>query len=687
MGGGKQFSLPISGLFLLVATLSGCGANGTVTYKGFPQQNKGLSAAAENGVLKTIQASIVAPNDHCTHGGVKLVSTSSTSDAPVYICNEETKRIYEVTSTNVSALPSTGSLSVCSASGGEGCLASSGFKAVASSELDATKIAAGTIIAGVTGTATLRPADCTVDGATNCVAVAGFTAANTTGLAPKIIAGNTVAGIPGAYTPPGILDVKNGVQFGVTGSLLTGTYPSAGNLLTGADGTADLATFAGTAGGTQYEWFTPAGARLSDTVLANATVTPDATAQTLNAGLYRSVTVSGDADLVAANIVSGVNIFSVPGSASARPADCGTDGGTNCVAIAAFPAADVSNRNGAIVEWSIVQGVSLAGKQGKAYVGSLLSSGAHRDQTASQITYATEAVTGLGAGYRAVPDILRDDDGYTASANAVLKLTRPTAGTWQLGPTAAGTRKVCGKSPTPNTIAGRISDCASQNPAVASWNGAVNGIAGEGVWRLVSVYSASAGLTNGSTCDATCYEVWRDERTGLLWSDRLGESGTSPTTTINWCRAAGNMQLGASTGVDLDNPGNAGNQDCGNAAFVQTRTNFAYSESWCAEVGGLTTPTGVTNGTTFEFDSAKGGMRWTTTPAVKWRLPTKYDFDVAEHNGIRHVLPNMATPTAFWSASVYSSYRDYAWQFSGSYSDVNGGLRSSTSGVRCVGGE
>ena len=34
-------------------------------------------------------------------------------------------------------------------------------------------------------------------------------------------------------------------------------------------------------------------------------------------------------------------------------------------------------------------------------------------------------------------------------------------------------------------------------------------------------------------CDATCYEVWRDERTGLLWSDRLAESGTTPTGVTN----------------------------------------------------------------------------------------------------------------------------------------------------------
>jgi hypothetical protein len=514
------------------------------------------------------------------------------------------------------------------------------------------------------------------------------------------------------------------VTFGVTGSLQTGTYPDVGNELAGATVANDLDTFAGTTGSGTYEWFTPAGVLKTGTIEDNATITPSTTDQTVNTGLYRSVTASAvnnsiDANIAAENIKKDVVILGVTGNVT-FPAttdvrlnttygpnlgstgslvaeshnNCDADGATDCIAIAAFPAADVSDRivNGKAVnvEQYIVKmdGKTLAGKAGSATAGMVLASGAHRDQTASQITYAQEAATGLGTGYRAVPNILKDDDGYTASANAVLKLTRPTAGTWQLGPTAAGTRKVCGKSPTPNTIAGRISDCLSKNPGAATWNGAANGISGEGSWKLVSVYSTSVPDDGTTACDATCYEVWRDERTGLLWSDRLGESGAAPTTTANWCRAAGNMQTAATTLVDIDS-GVAGNQDCGDQDNTNpTKTNFAYNESWCAEVG-LTTPTGITAGvtniTTFEFDSAKGGMRWTTTPAAKWRLPTKFDFEVADHNGIRHVLPNMAT--GFWSASVFSYNRSYAWRFFGNYGPVYDLTRVNPIGVRCVGGE
>jgi hypothetical protein len=146
------------------------------------------------------------------------------------------------------------------------------------------------------------------------------------------------------------------------------------------------------------------------------------------------------------------------------------------------------------------------------------------------------------------------------------------------------------------------------------------------------------------------------------------------------------MELGASTGADIDS-GTAGNQDCGNAASNATHTNAAYSESWCAEVAGLTTPTGVTQGSTDEYDSAKGGMRWSTTPAVKWRLPSRRDFEIAEHNGIRHVLPNIGG--FFWSASVHSSYRYSAWRLSGFHGGIDYSNRNGTgflSSVRCVGG-
>jgi hypothetical protein len=82
----------------------------------------------------------------------------------------------------------------------------------------------------------------------------------------------------------------------------------------------------------------------------------------------------------------------------------------------------------------------------------------------------------------------------------------------------------------------------------------------------------------------------------------------------------------------------------------------------------------------------KGNMHKHTgaTATVKWRLPAIQDYKVADHNGIRFVLPNMATN--FWSASVFSSPRSSAWRFNGDYGRVEGVNRNFGLGVRCVGG-
>jgi hypothetical protein len=225
----------------------------------------------------------------------------------------------------------------------------------------------------------------------------------------------------------------------------------------------------------------------------------------------------------------------------------------------------------------------------------------------------------------------------------------------------------------------RIADCAAQHstkPAwdaggagKLSWNGSVNGNSGEGSWTLVSVYKRGAAA--GSTCDSTCTELWRDDRTGLVWSDHLGDA--------NWCKAAGASNRVGSPYAE-DDPSNI----C-DSATNQSQTapvSLCYEDStW------LSTPTGLTDGSTFEYDNAKVGLRASTTPSVDWRLPTIEDWRLANINGVRHVLPNMGR--GFWSASVDSSYRDSAWLFHGGYGSIYHSYYvirdSSFYSVRCVG--
>jgi hypothetical protein len=72
------------------------------------------------------------------------------------------------------------------------------------------------------------------------------------------------------------------------------------------------------------------------------------------------------------------------------------------------------------------------------------------------------------------------------------------------------------------------------------------------------------------------------------------------------------------------------------------------------------------------------------SPSVYWRLPTIYDWEQANLNGVSKVLPR-SVGNSFWSASVYSAARHVAWYFYGYNGDVHNHNRSSVLHVRCVG--
>jgi hypothetical protein len=272
--------------------------------------------------------------------------------------------------------------------------------------------------------------------------------------------------------------------------------------------------------------------------------------------------------------------------------------------------------------------------------GDLVSSGMHRNRATLQMTLATEkSASSYTAGYRSIPDVMLDDDGYDPSS-PIIKAARP------------GT--ICGTSDA--TVEARIGDCLIKNGASATWTGATNGITGEATWKLV-------------TRTASANEVWRDERTGLLWGDSV---------TATWCRASGNAQTDAQDGAgdaicDPADPNGYGAQD-------------ATPTSVCAEEGSLLPALGGENWTTGVYDDSKGGMGAIasgTSPSVRWRLPTKYDWQTADNDGIRFVLPNMNN--SFWSATVYSYGRDYALVFDGYSGLIGSDYRNNGYGVRCVG--
>lgn len=347
----------------------------------------------------------------------------------------------------------------------------------------------------------------------------------------------------------------------------------------------------------------------------------------------------------------------------------------------------------------ICSDTTFNGATGSASCGSgsldvAMGSAIHRTKggTPTQLTIAGEKSAGdtLATDYREIPDVNLDDEGVSSSTN-VTKVTRGTS-VWN----GAVSRKVCGMGIA--TISGRITDCDTQHSTKPSWddlsvdgkiswNGAVHGNTSEGSWTLVTVYDASK--SNGDTCAAACREVWRDDRTGLLWSDQLGDlSANANQGRFNWCLAAGNTQ-------------NAGSLLC-TAGGASSYNKQAIS--LCAEGSGLTTPAGIHSATTTNdlaswansgttIRDSKGGMLKSAnsdpaglaqSPSVRWRLPTKNDWQLADVNGLPRVVPN--STGYFWAATIKANSRNYAWFY---YADIgytsSDGIRSGANSVRCVG--
>ncbi|MBC7658162.1 MAG: DUF1566 domain-containing protein, partial [Chitinophagaceae bacterium] len=201
-----------------------------------------------------------------------------------------------------------GTMASCSADGGLSCMSVAGFPA-ANTTGAAAKILTGQTLAGVAGTASITPGNCSTDNQTNCVA----TTAN-----PAIILANVTAGI-----------VKSGsIIAGVTGAYPNSTYP-----LTVGDGYVDLdfATFnAKIKSVTNFGWFDRNGTRYSTT---------------------------GSANITASQIQSGVSIFGTTGTFGAN---CTGDGQTSCLTTSTYKSADTTS----FTTWDLRVGKTVAGVAG-----------------------------------------------------------------------------------------------------------------------------------------------------------------------------------------------------------------------------------------------------------------------------------------------------------------------------------
>jgi len=429
-------------------------------------------------------------------------------------------------------------------------------------------------------------------------------------------------------------------------------------------------------------------------------------------GYYNTKSITfTDADLVASKILNGIDIFGVTGSVVAAYSACSNN---------ALNASQCSTATNSYVSTTLGGDITISGSTSSSitqgyydgtksctisdanliaaniklsktilgiagtFDGIALTSNAYRNKATTPISQIAESSTYAGgdlpAGYRMVPTIATDDDGYLSANSSSPQVTLVlrnivTGDEWNTGVP----RIVCGKGIN-TSIANKIIDCSTQHSAKPSWDagvagkiswdGNINGNAGQGIWTLVSVYSSS--LANGDLCDTTCKEVWRDDRTGLIWSDKL--------PIDNWCRASGNAEAA--------DPSNL----CNNITYQPNYPTAA--ESWCAEDGPTTMMEATGSGETWassSYHDAKGGLGKTTAISVRWRLPTKYDYGAAENNGIRFVLPGMSDNNSAvfmeWTSTIKASDRSSAIAFDVHHGTSATGVRSNNTDAvtRCIG--
>lgn len=343
----------------------------------------------------------------------------------------------------------------------------------------------------------------------------------------------------------------------------------------------------------------------------------------------------------------------------------GTTTVSGAIAAGYYSGNTISFTDAGLISSNIRAGTSIFNVAG-AYYGPAMSN-MHRDKTTTQISQSNETITGGGAlytnadpaGYRAIPKISKDDDGNTGGS--VTKVSRTNWDTTCDATTGAGggtANNVC-KCGTTGSIDLRIADCAAHAVigANSTWDGSTKANAGQGTWKLVT-RTGSVSLGKGR-------EVWRDEQTKLIWSSLVA-------TTLNWCKASGSNNIAGNPVAEVDPQGYCGN--AGHTAAYQNNTGQAVSACF-EDDGTYFTQTGTDQ-------LGKGGLSRASSPVVGWRLPTKYDYQQADNNGLRFVVPDVNWE---WSASVYSVNRVNAWIFDSDVGLVYVDSRISDFAVRCVG--
>lgn len=571
----------------------------------------------------------------------------------------------------------------------------------------APNIVSGVTVFGVVGTASGTSFSACISAGTqgaNCTAAPGTYWTNVAGANVSGGNGSLTASIPAGYydgsqtataadTNLSASNIRSGASiFGISGTL---TPASPGCSVAGSQAASC------TAASGSY-WTSTAGANVSG---ANGSLT-----FAIPAGYYAGseTAAASDTNLTATNIRSGVSIFGTPGSLTPAYADC-TDNALNsarcstqanrytsatlgsAVTISSATSATIpagfyngatscSVSDSALVPANIKSGFSILGVNGTYVAGaglnSLLASTMNKNKGAAAISINQEVTTYAGkthqttpaipTDYRMIPQIDIDNEGVAGST--VIGVDRSS---WPANAT-------CG---TGTTIDAKIADCYTVLGPSTTWNGATAGNQGFGTWVLVSRLGdmvGAAGVKQGK-------EVWRDERTKLLWS-------SSVVRGANWCVAAGVHKIDSSReGYQTDPQGYChGTSNLCIVNSVPCQYSSGNAASACYEGSGFAAPVAGAFGVTASLLNidGKGGLSLSSSPSVAWRLPTLADYKMADLNGIRFVLPDMTDTGAAkydWTATIPSTNLSSSFTYTGSNGTVAQNPRNNGAYTRCVG--
>jgi hypothetical protein len=285
-------------------------------------------------------------------------------------------------------------------------------------------------------------------------------------------------------------------------------------------------------------------------------------------------------------------------------------------------------------------------------------SGAHRDKSATAMSYEQEKnltpTASFASDYHPIPKIDNDKDVDVYSPGVNPPVTLVDRSSWN--------STTCGVT-SGNSIDQRIVDCQTILGSSATWTGTTYGNAGQSEWKLVARSNCSG---------SSCAEVWKDISTGLLWSSKVSTSAGT-----NWCKASGNNNSSKVTleSFKEDDP----SMICTNS---QNQSTDGDPISACLE-------NSVFNNTdTSLSQSGKSGLNSSLTAnggRVIWRLPTIYDYILANHNGLRFVMPDVSEQGKEWTATTYSLNRTIAWIFDMRLGQRSVMTKTQNLNVRCVG--